>query len=306
MKKIAIALMLSATMLCCACGKIVGRSEPPEKPEITTVTEHEEVKLKLVPLTETITVVTTTVTTTTASVTSTTTATTAPVTGIVPLANTVTESETTAPATTETVPITTTVTTAFVPDVTQAPAPTYTESYPVECSYQESYTINNCSYQYSEEKTVLDYKLYYDYWIDDTGYVHFIQNGIETYSLPYQDFVLICNCVAYEYGNADYVPYYERSLVVEVIMNRYRDWGYNSIYDVITDTNAFTNSWEYADMIDFLPQVDENVFDAVGVYFCNYSDPNCYNENYYYYWGDGIWNYFSVEWHGLWLPPEDM
>ena len=286
-------------MFCCACGKIIGRSKPPSEPEITTVAEHEEVKLKLIPFTETTTIVTTTVTSTT---------TTAPVTKIVTLANTVTESETTVPVATETTPTTTTTTatTVFVPDVTQVSVPTYTEPYLAKCSYQESYMINNYSYQYSEGKTVLDYKLYYDYRIDDTGYVHFIQNGVETYSLPYQDFILICNCVAYEYGNADYVPYYERSLVVEVIMNRYWNWGYNSIYDVITDTNAFTNSWEYADMTVFLPQVDESVFDAVGVYFCNYSDPNCYNENYYYYWGDGIWNYFSVEWHGLWLPPEDM
>lgn len=190
-------------------------------------------------------------------------------------------------------------------DYTMQPAP-MSEDYGYEGYEYTEPCIENYSYQYSADKVVLDYPLYYDYWIGEDGLVHFVNNGVETYTLTYQDFVLICNCVAYEYGNMDYVPYYERSLVVETIMNRYWDWGYDSIYDVITYPNAFTNSWLYADMTDFLPQVGQNVFDAVGVYFCNFNDPNYYNEGYYYYWGDGIWNYFSVEWHGLWLPPEDM
>lgn len=162
-------------------------------------------------------------------------------------------------------------------------------------NWSENTLPNDYSYWVTDKKKVLNYDLYYEYYSGEDGLIHFLNSdGEETYALSYQDFVLLCNCTAHEYGNANYVPMYERSLVTEVIMNRYWDWGYASIYDTITAPNAFSGSYTYADSDTMLSNVGDNVLGAVALYFCNYNNPDYYNEGYYFFVGDGVWNHFRT------------
>lgn len=144
-------------------------------------------------------------------------------------------------------------------------------------------------------KYVLDYDLPYSYEFGDDDIVHFYDTeGNETFALAYQDYILICNCVAHEYGNAYYVPTYERSLVAEVIMNRYWNWDYDSIYSTVTANGAFSGSSSYAGLPYLTGTADDSVTSAVAMFFCNYSNPNYYNEGYFYFHGDGVWNHFRT------------
>jgi hypothetical protein len=151
------------------------------------------------------------------------------------------------------------------------------------------------SYVYSVDKIVYDYwDMYASYWADE-DYLYF-DNG---FVISWRDFILLCNCTAWEYG-FNYVPCYERSLVVEVVMNRlYSPYYGSSIYEVVTASGQFTGSGNYADLDTYLPQVTDDVINAVCICLGNYDNPDYYNEGYMYFYGDGIWNYFSQQWHGL-------
>ena len=230
------------------------------------------------------------------------------VTQAVPLSNTV-ATETATETRRETVPASTPAREVkpmvFVPVAVQNDAPVATVQgageEPFEVSADAAYCLadfdNSGEYLdhsfWAGNKYVLDYDLPYSYEIKDDGLVYF-QNaeGEETFVLAYSDFVLICNCVAHEYGNAYYVPMYERSLVAEVIMNRYWNWNVDSIYNTVTARGAFSGSSSYADLPYLLGTADESVTGAVAMYFCNYNNPDYYNEGYLYFNGDGVWNHF--------------
>lgn len=104
------------------------------------------------------------------------------------------------------------------------------------------------------------------------------------------EYIMICNCVAYEYGS-NWVSEYEKGKVVEVIMNRVHSNRYpNTIYGVLTQPRQFSGVWNYIELGTYSKKVTQSVKDAVNLYF---SDPSAYNHGYTRFEGDGTWNYFS-------------
>ena len=104
------------------------------------------------------------------------------------------------------------------------------------------------------------------------------------------EYIMICNCVAYEYGS-NWVSEYEKSKVVEVIMNRVHSDRYpNTIYGVLTQPRQFSGVWNYINLGTYSKKVTQSVKDAVNLYFSN---PSAYNHGYTRFEGDGTWNYFS-------------
>ncbi|MBR1384361.1 MAG: cell wall hydrolase [Ruminococcus sp.] len=105
------------------------------------------------------------------------------------------------------------------------------------------------------------------------------------------DYILLCNVVAYEYG-ADFVPVYDKALVVEVVMNRVNSSRYpNNIYDVLTQYNQFTGCWNYVNLGTFSYKVTDSVKAAVDLYL---SDPTQFDHGYIGFWGDGYWTHFKT------------
>lgn len=105
------------------------------------------------------------------------------------------------------------------------------------------------------------------------------------------DYILLCNVVGHEYGS-DWVPIYEKALVVEVVMNRVNsDSGAfpDTIYGVLTQKNQFSGSYAYVNLGTFSYQVTESVKAAVDLYL---SDPTQFNHGYLFFTGDGKRNYF--------------
>lgn len=110
-------------------------------------------------------------------------------------------------------------------------------------------------------------------------------------TLSEQDYILLCNCVAYEYG-ADYVSVYDKALVAEVVMNRVNSSVYpDNIYDVITQPYQFTGCQTYADLGTFSSKVSDSVKAAVDLYL---SDPSRFDHGYIGFWGDGYANHFKT------------
>jgi len=103
------------------------------------------------------------------------------------------------------------------------------------------------------------------------------------------DFILLCNCVALEYG-ADWISVPEKALVVEVIMNRVNHSAYpNTIYGVISAPYQFSGSSSYLNLNTYSNRVTESVKEAVRYYF---DHPEEFQHGYYGFWGDGHRNYF--------------
>lgn len=99
--------------------------------------------------------------------------------------------------------------------------------------------------------------------------------------------VMLCNIVAGEYGS-DWVPLFDKALVVEVVMNRVYDgiWGGDNIYDVLTAPYQF-DGYYASDW--YIPQVTESCVAAVDYYFENLW---MFDQGYRSFYGDGTWNYF--------------
>lgn len=103
------------------------------------------------------------------------------------------------------------------------------------------------------------------------------------------DFILLCNCVALEYG-ADWISVPEKALVVEVVMNRVNHSAYpNTIYGVISAPYQFSGSSSYLNLNTYSNRVTESVKEAVRYYF---DHPEEFQHGYYGFWGDGHRNYF--------------
>ena len=103
------------------------------------------------------------------------------------------------------------------------------------------------------------------------------------------DFILLCNCVALEYGS-DYISVPEKALVVEVIMNRVNHSAYpNTIYGVISAPYQFSGSSSYLNLSTYSNRVTESVKEAVRYYF---DHPDEFQHGYYGFWGDGRRNHF--------------
>ena len=122
------------------------------------------------------------------------------------------------------------------------------------------------------------------------------------------DFILICNVVAAESGSDD-MDIFEKALVVEVIMNRYRNAkeAENSnkntefivsgqpvtIKNIVGCGSAFQNSLNYINYENFSDRVNKRVLYSVEDYFTAYDEWEEYEEGYLYFIGDGTHNYFS-------------
>lgn len=116
----------------------------------------------------------------------------------------------------------------------------------------------------------------------------------ELYNYPMDiteyEYILLCNCVAYEYGS-DWVDDYEKAKVVEVIMNRVSSDLYpNTIYDVLTQPNQFSGVWSYVNYGTYSEKVTDSVKNSVNLYF---AEPESFNHGYTRFEGDGTTNYFS-------------
>ncbi len=254
------------------------QTDPPQTSSVKLTEASETAKAQTTSCKETTTGVQTTSTSSATSTTGTSTSTGLAAATVQTFSETTTVRTTTAAtATTTTALPVTTVTTAA--PVTEAPVTTYDRSR-----------------LFQPNKQPLDYDLPYEYSIAKDGSAHFLRNGSEIFVLSKSEYVLLCNVVVHEYGEASYVPTYERSLVVEVIMNRFIHWGYDSLYDTVTDGNAFAGSAEYADSEELYATAGENVRNAVAMYFCNLDNPDYYNEGYYFFTGDGRWNHFRAVW----------
>lgn len=131
----------------------------------------------------------------------------------------------------------------------------------------------------SEEDLSYTYKHY------DGLYYEFERSG---YIITEDDYVILCNCVANEYGAA-WVPEWEMGLVAEVVWNRFNDWGYDSLRSVITARSQFSGSSGYAGLDTFSSKVNDRVINAVNTYL---SFPEYFSEGYHSFRGDGTWNYF--------------
>lgn len=187
--------------------------------------------------------------------------------------NSTTTTTTTSSTTTTTTSATTTVisTTTYIKETTTAPVATEVfEEY-----YEEPEVYDY--YGYEDEERLWEYS-----WDDEYYYFN-------AFTISKQDYILLCNVVAYEYG-AYWVPEYDKALVVEVVMNRVWDPCYpDTIYDVITQPNQFEGCWRYANMDEFSYKVTDSVETAVGWYL---SYPEDFNQGYIGFWGDGYYNYF--------------
>lgn len=110
-------------------------------------------------------------------------------------------------------------------------------------------------------------------------------------SLPVsdEDYIILCNAVAHEAGCA-WISVNEKALVVEVIMNRVYSSNYpNSIAGVLSQPNQFTGSASYLYLGKFSSYVNQDVEDAIALYFNN---PDSFSEGYIGFYGDGYRNYF--------------
>lgn len=103
------------------------------------------------------------------------------------------------------------------------------------------------------------------------------------------EYIMLCNCVAYEYG-ADWVDEYEKAKVVEVIMNRVNSPDFpNTVYEVLIQSGQFSGVDNYIYLNSYSDKVTDSVINAVDLYFSN---PSAFNHGYLYFEGDGNTNYF--------------
>ena len=146
------------------------------------------------------------------------------------------------------------------------------------------------SYWANPSKYVLDYSgLTYSYTADE-DYLYF-----DNITILRRDYILLCNCVANEYGSADYVPTYERSLVCEVLFNRLNAGCASDLYGAVTAQNQFTGCGKYADAETFVGVAESSqVQDAVCMYLDNCDSDTYYQEGYMFFNGDNVWNYFRI------------
>lgn len=116
-------------------------------------------------------------------------------------------------------------------------------------------------------------------------YVEPVNNDVSYEEPTYDDYVLLCNLVAREYGS-DWVPVEEKAKVVATVMNRVNsDIFPNTIYEVVTQPNQFSG---YVAYYDFTSNVTSSVKEAVDYYFAH---PDEFG-SYLYFYGDGTYNHF--------------
>lgn len=170
------------------------------------------------------------------------------------------------------------------------PSMTISESLQINSTPRVEYYTSDQSHQYLiDEINCITYEdapsEYYDpYWscVGWDGEYHSSLNYItET------ERVMLCNIVAGEYGS-DWVPLFDKALVVEVVMNRVYDgiWGGSDIYSVLTAPYQF-DGYYASDW--YIPQVTDSCVAAVDYYFENLW---LFNQGYRSFYGDGTWNYF--------------
>lgn len=103
------------------------------------------------------------------------------------------------------------------------------------------------------------------------------------------EYIMLCNCVAYEAGS-DWIATYDKAKVVEVIMNRVESPDFpNTIYEVLTEEGQFSGVYNYIYLTEYSHRVTEDVIVAVNMFF----DENYCNNGYLFFSGDGNQNYFT-------------
>ncbi len=294
--------------------------------EATTTYAVETVATKPTTTTEETTTTTTTTTkqtttTTTTTTTPTTTTTAAPQTVAAPVAATAAPPQTAPPATATAAPIvtaapetTTTTQETHPPVIIYLPVSGDEDEYvarvrddddewydvcpdgyykPVNMTTEHARNADPDDYSFwlTDNKRVLNYNLPIGYIIvPEESVVRFYDTRGEVVTeIPYKDFVLLCNCTLKGYGNAGYVPTYERGLITEVIINVYNRDDCATLFDAAKSMPNFKGCDDAFEEYVMLPDVNDNVKDAVAMVFCN---PDYFNEGYTEFASDGVWNYF--------------
>lgn len=124
----------------------------------------------------------------------------------------------------------------------------------------------------------------FDITEDKDGY-YFNRSGIY---ITKKDYIVLANCTANEYG-ANWVPVWEMALVPEVVFNMQARTGDLTIYDTVKPGIRFEGSASYIELEDFSRKVTDRVIYAVDLYLAY---PDYFDEGYYQFRGDGVWNYF--------------
>lgn len=201
-----------------------------------------------------------------------------------PELRTTTTTTTTATSTTTVKPTTATTTTGFKPVIVSSTSKAITEN--TESVIETTaYKITECATDIIEtevsEVVVLTTEETPEPIIDE------YTNNV---GVSESEYILLCNCVAYEAGS-EWISEYDKALVVEVIMNRVNSSSFpNDIYSVITQEGQFSGVWNYANLGYYADNVSDSVKKAVDLYFNN---PSQFNHGYMYFEGDGVMNYFS-------------
>lgn len=200
------------------------------------------------------------------------------------LRTTTTTTTTTATSTTTVKPTITTTTTGFKPIIVSSTSKAITEnteSVIETTAYKITECVTDIIETESSEAVVLTTEETPEPIIDE------YTNSV---GVSESEYILLCNCVAYEAGS-EWISEYDKALVVEVIMNRVNSSSFpNDIYSVITQEGQFSGVWNYTNLGYYADNVSDSVKNAVDLYFNN---PSQFNHGYMYFEGDGVMNYFS-------------
>jgi len=199
---------------------------------------------------------------------------------------TTTSEETTTTEETTSTEESTTTTTTPAPVVTEAPAPPQTEAPAPAETEAPAETAAPAETEAAADEAQADTTAETAAAVPAVAETAAPSNAM---TVSWSDYVLLCNVVAHEYGS-DWVPIYDKALVVEVVMNRVNSSAFpNDIYSVLTQRYQFSGAYSYVNLGTFSYQVTDSVKAAVDLYL---SDPSQFNHGYLSFSGDGRRNYF--------------
>lgn len=125
--------------------------------------------------------------------------------------------------------------------------------------------------------------------VDNAGYSDKIGTK---YPVTKSEYILLCNLLGREYGS-DWVEKQEKAKVIETVFNRLKSKEFpNTIKEVITQKGQYTGTLsEYSYSNRVTNSVRETVLEYLnGMYV---------SHNYLYYWGDGKYNHFYVDYESF-------
>ena len=155
-------------------------------------------------------------------------------------------------------------------------------------------TTTTTTAETTEEEVEMPQELSYDY--STTVEEYYVETEpVYFCGVTYEEQIMLANVVGGEYGS-DWVPIYDKAMVVATVMNRYYDGGWqgynydgslreNTIYNILTAEGQYDPF--YANTV-YNWNVTESCIEAVEYYFANQElFPHVTS-----FYGDGTYNYF--------------